>query len=81
LWGHHLTAKRFKRTESVVIDARRHFAFRGRALSRPLERIVFDPERQTCRTMQMSVAELEAVIALVKQECDALLDERRAAQG
>jgi hypothetical protein len=76
-----LTSQRFKRAESIVIDARRHFAFRGRELSRPMERIVFDPARQTCRTMQMSLAELEAVIALVKQECDALLDERRAAQG
>ena len=68
-------------TNSVVIDARRRFAASGRAFARPLERIVFDPSRQTCRMLPMTIDELEGVIALVKNEFDALLDERRAAQA
>ena len=75
----HLGRKASRQAGGVVIDARRRFI--SGAQPRPLERIVFDPKRQACRTTQMSVDELQSMIELVKREFDALLDERRIAAG
>jgi len=58
-----------------VIDARLRFA------PRRLERIVFDPVAQACRVQSMSVDELHSLIEIVKQQFDALLDERRQASA
>jgi hypothetical protein len=68
-----------KEMRGNVIDASHRFGSRFMGAPAPLERIVFDPARGACRSVEMSVDELQTLIELLKGQFEELLAHRRVA--